>query len=67
MVKKIENYYLEEVVGEGEYGKVYKATNERTNELVAIKVIKIEKFKMSPKLEECTINEIQTLSKIEAN
>jgi serine/threonine protein kinase len=34
---------------------------------VAIKVIKIEKFKMSPKLEECTINEIQTLSKIEAN
>jgi serine/threonine protein kinase len=38
-------------VGEGEYGKVYKATNERNNELVAIKVIKIEKFKMSPKLD----------------
>jgi serine/threonine-protein kinase ULK/ATG1 len=44
---------------------VYKAVNDKTNQVVAIKIIRIEKFKMSPKLEEFTINEIQTLSKIE--
>lgn len=51
MGKKIENYCLEQVIGEGEFGKVYKATNERTDQTVAIKVIKIEKYKMSPRLE----------------
>lgn len=50
MGKKIENYVLETVVGEGEFGKVYKALNEKTGQLVAVKIIKIEKFKMSPKL-----------------
>lgn len=65
MGKKIENYCLEQVIGEGEFGKVYRAVNEKTDQVVAIKVIRIEKFKMSPKLEEFTINEIQTLSKIE--
>lgn len=65
MGKKIENYCLEQVIGEGEFGKVYKATNEKNDQTVAIKVIKIEKYKMSPRLEEFTINEIQTLSKIE--
>jgi serine/threonine protein kinase len=29
------------VIGEGEFGKVYKAINEKTEQLVAIKVIKI--------------------------
>lgn len=65
MGKKIENYCLENSVGEGEFGKVYRAVNEKTEQVVAVKVIRIEKFKMSPKLEEFTINEIQTLSKIE--
>ncbi len=51
MGKKIENYCLENSVGEGEFGKVYRAVNEKTDQVVAIKVIRIEKFKMSPKLE----------------
>jgi serine/threonine-protein kinase ULK/ATG1 len=56
MGKKIENYVLDIIVGEGEFGRVYKAVNEKTNQTVAIKIIKVEKFKMSPKLEEFTIN-----------
>lgn len=36
----------------------------QTDETFAVKVIKLEKFKMIPKLHEFTINEIQTLSKI---
>jgi serine/threonine protein kinase len=50
MGKKIENYVLDNIIGEGEFGKVYKAVNEKTSQTVAIKIIKIEKFKMSPKL-----------------
>ena len=41
MGKKIENYCLENVIGEGQFGKVYKAINEKTEQTVAIKVIKI--------------------------
>lgn len=51
MGKKIENYVLDAIVGEGEFGKVYKAVNEKTGQVVAIKIIKVEKFKLSPKLE----------------
>jgi len=38
--------------------------NVRTNSLVAIKAVKVEKFKEVPKLEEFTMNEIQTLARI---
>ena len=51
MGKKIENYCLEMVIGEGEFGKVYKAKNQKTEQTVAIKVIKIEKYKISPRFE----------------
>lgn len=33
--------------------------------IVAIKVVKLEKFREVPKLHEFTINEIQTLSRID--
>ncbi len=56
MGKKIENYVLDVIIGEGEFGKVYKAVNEKSGQVVAIKIIKVEKFKLSPKLEEFTIN-----------
>lgn len=48
--KVVENYSLLEVIGAGQYGKVYKALNIKTNSLVAIKVVKIEKFKEVPKV-----------------
>ena len=54
MSKMIENYLLQEVVGSGQYGKVYKGINVKTNETVAIKTIKMDKFKYTPKLEEFT-------------
>lgn len=56
--KVIEDYNLHEVLGSGQYGKVYKALNMRNNSLVAIKAVKVEKFKEVPKLEEFTMNEI---------
>ncbi len=65
MSKVIENYILMDVIGSGQYGKVYKARNMKTEYIVAIKVVKLEKFREIPKLHEFTINEIQTLSKIE--
>lgn len=65
MSKIVENYVLQESVGSGQYGKVYKAKNTKTDEVVAVKVIKLSKFSEVPKLEEFTLNEIKTLSKVE--
>ncbi len=65
MKKAIDNYVLREVVGEGQYGKVYKAFNTQTCELYAIKVIKIDKLKEVPKLQEFLLNEIKILSRVE--
>lgn len=67
MGKIIENYSLQEVLGQGVYGKVYRGINIKTKDEVAIKVIRAEKFKDVPKLEECTVNEISALSKMEDN
>lgn len=65
MSKAIDNYVLKEIVGEGQYGKVYKAFNTQTYALYAVKVIRADKFKEVPKLQEFTLNEIKVLSKIE--
>lgn len=65
MSKIIENYILQESVGSGQYGKVYRGQNMKTEGTYAIKVVKIGKFKEVPKLHEFTMNEIKTLSKIE--
>ncbi|CAK71357.1 unnamed protein product (macronuclear) [Paramecium tetraurelia] len=65
MSKVIENYVLQDVIGSGQYGKVYRAKNMKNDQIVAIKVVKLEKFREVPKLHEFTINEIQTLSKID--
>jgi serine/threonine protein kinase len=50
MGKLVENYSLQEVIGSGVYGKVYKATHISTRQQFAVKVIKVEKFKDIPKL-----------------
>lgn len=64
MNKVIENYMLKEVIGSGQYGKVYRSINLKDDQIYAVKVIKQEKFKLVSKLTEFTHNEIQTLSKI---
>ncbi len=64
MHKIVENYILYESIGAGQYGKVFRAKNTKTNETVAVKTIPIDKFKEVPKLEEFTANEIKTLNRI---
>lgn len=44
---------------------MYRAKHNITNQVVAIKVVKIKKFQDIPKLEECTANEIKILKMIE--
>lgn len=63
-MKVIDRYQLEEVVGSGTYGKVYKSRMIDTNELFAIKCIPVEKFRKIKKLSEFTQNEIEVLEKI---
>ncbi|EGR29303.1 protein kinase domain protein [Ichthyophthirius multifiliis] len=65
MSKVIENYVLLEVIGSGQYGKVYRAKNIKNEQIVAIKVVQLEKFREVPKLHEFTMNEIRTLTKID--
>lgn len=60
----IDNYSLTEVIGEGNYGKVYLAHHSQKPGKFAVKIIPVEKFHQNQKLEECTINEVQTLSTI---
>ena len=62
--KIVENYKLFEEIGTSQYGKVFKALDTKTGEIVAIKVIPLEKFINVPKLEEFTANEIKTLGRI---
>jgi serine/threonine-protein kinase ULK/ATG1 len=50
MGKIIENYSLQELLGQGVYGKVYKGVNLTNKQDVAIKVIKADKFTEIPKL-----------------
>ena len=47
------------------YAKVYKAVHMVTKQEVAIKVVQAEKFREIPKLEECTVNEINILSNLQ--
>ena len=65
MSKIVENYVLQDVIGAGQYGKVYKAQNLNNNDIVAIKEISMNKFREIPKLEEFTKNEVKTLSKVD--
>lgn len=50
MSKTIDKYILNKPVGQGQYGKVYEGYNMITKEIVAIKVIKLSRFKQVPKL-----------------
>ena len=41
----VENYELGDVIGEGTFGQVFKATDRRTNRIVALKKVRLEKEK----------------------
>lgn len=65
MGKMIENYQLMNEIGRGMYSTVFKAINMKNKQEVAIKMVKTEKFKQYPKLEEGTFNEISILTSLE--
>lgn len=44
-IKRVDNYLLEEKIGEGQFGTVYRASHVATKELFAVKVIPKAKFK----------------------
>lgn len=50
MVKMIDNYTLLQLIGEGNYGKVYRAKNVKTNQEYAIKIIPTDKLSQNNKL-----------------
>ncbi len=58
----MENYVFQEILGQGQYGQVYRGINLKTDETVAIKQMNIEKFKKIPKLYDFIKNEIDILS-----
>ena len=62
-MKTIDNYSFEEILGSGQYGKVYKARHQQTSEFFAIKSIKkalLQKFKLDGMVH----NEVSTLKSI---
>ncbi|CAD8082614.1 unnamed protein product [Paramecium sonneborni] len=63
-MKTIDKYTLLTQIGQGQYGKVYKANKHNTQEFYAIKVIKLTRFKQLPKLTQFTMNEVETLKRI---
>eukprot|EP00919_Chromeraceae_sp_WS-2016_P028294 GHVR01066923.1.p1 GENE.GHVR01066923.1~~GHVR01066923.1.p1 ORF type:complete len:119 (-),score=0.80 GHVR01066923.1:2872-3228(-) len=65
MGKIIENYSMQAELGRGVYSSVFKAINMKNKQEVAIKMVKADKFKELPKLEEGTVNEINILSNLE--
>ena len=64
--KVIENYLLKDKLGSGQYGNVYLAEDQNTKDIVAVKVMHVQKFKVTPKLQEFTSNEIAILKKVKS-
>ncbi|KAH0800292.1 CAMK family protein kinase [Histomonas meleagridis] len=58
----MEKYKDAEIIGKGSYGKVYKARNIHTNEIVAIKTIKLKHLNRTEKSK--ALKEAQLLSKL---
>lgn len=54
--KVIENYVLKDKLGSGQYGNVYMAEDQNSKDIVAVKVMHVQKFKITPKLQEFTSN-----------
>ena len=57
----VDNYMLTDVIGNGQYGQVYKAQHVQDGSIVAVKSIPIAKINSLPKLKEFTFSEIENL------
>ncbi len=58
MTKVVEKYLLQEKIGFGQFGDVFKGRHLITNGVTAIKVLKLKKFNRIPKLQDVILNEI---------
>ena len=63
-MKKVGNYLLVSKLGEGQFGIVYKATQQQTNEVYAVKTIAKSKINSNPKLRRLFDTEMAVMSKI---
>lgn len=64
MSKIVQDYTLTEVIGSGQYGKVWKARHNETGESFAIKSISIQQISAQEKLKEFVASEIAALELI---
>jgi serine/threonine-protein kinase ULK/ATG1 len=63
-MKKVGNYLLVSKLGEGQFGTVFKATQQQTNEIFAVKTIAKKKINQNPKLRRLFDTEMAVMSKI---
>lgn len=65
MSKIIQDYLLKDIIGEGQFGKVWKAENSKTGGKYAIKAISLKKVNQVKKMREFLNSEIQVLDIVE--
>ena len=61
MSKIVQDYMLTDIIGSGQYGKVWKAKHVKTGESFAIKSISIQQISGVEKLKEFVNSEISAL------
>ena len=66
MSKVVENYVLKEDIGTGSYCQVKKGKHISTNELVAVKIFKVDEFLQNPEIQESITLELGALRSIES-
>ena len=64
MSKTIKNYSMIEVVGEGMFGKVYRAVNIQNEREYAVKIMELWKLQKFPKLLEYAQKEVKIMENI---
>ncbi|POR30875.1 Serine/threonine-protein kinase nak1 [Tolypocladium paradoxum] len=64
--KEVPQYQLSELIGKGSFGRVYKASSQKTGQLVAIKIIDIEESDtLNPKLADTYSDLIKEISALQ--
>ena len=63
-MKKVGNYLLVAKLGQGQFGTVFKATHQETEEVFAVKSIEKKKVNSNPKLRKLFDTEMSVMSKI---
>jgi len=66
MSKVVENYIIMEEIGTGQYSIVHKGRHISTGEMVAVKIIKMDKINQNPEIQELISEELQALRMIDS-